>query len=91
MKGILVKPEPIWYETVTDDGKKLKVRKLKLSILVDIVDFADALSYDGATMDVFRPDEMATPENGKLNKRILEFVKTLNTVTSDLIRENEEA
>lgn len=57
MKAELGKFEPIFREEIDPEGNKAKVRKLKLSLYVDVLDFPDVTAYDGAELDVFRPDE----------------------------------
>ena len=93
MDAILTKPEPIWWEIVDEHGKKSRVRKLKVSLLVDLVDFSDALSYDGATMKLFRPDEYAEAigqGNRVIPHKIIEGMKTIIFAWQDLLAEAEK-
>ena len=57
MKGELGKYEPVFKEETDESGVKTKVRKLKLSIYVDTVDFPDVTAYDGAMLTILRPEE----------------------------------
>ena len=64
MKGILGKYEPVYYEVKEQIDEtttaKHKVRKIKLSIYVDPEDFPDVTAYDGAFLQLFRPEESIT-------------------------------
>ncbi len=78
MNATLIKTEPIWYEVVTPDGKKTRIRKLKHSLITDIADFPDALSYDGASMKLFKPEQYA--ESGlvvQVRREALQMAKIL--------------
>jgi len=69
MKAVMEKPEPVWRDFITNKGDKIKVRKLKVTYLFDMADFQDALSFDGAVFDVFRPNEYAiNPDDMTLKK-----------------------
>ncbi len=52
MKGTLGKYEPVWIEH-TDDGKKTKIRALKLSIYTDVGEFPNVTAYDGAQIHFY--------------------------------------
>lgn len=61
-KARLGKPEPVWQDEITPEGKKLKVRYLKLSYYCTIAEFPDALQWDGADMFISKIDPSLTGE-----------------------------
>lgn len=94
MKAVLGKYEPVFKEeTMLENGKeiKTKIRKIKLSMYVDPVDFPDVTSYDGAEMDIFRPDEYAASQAGNfvIPERMKQAFKMAITVLQDLMDEAE--
>jgi len=94
MKAVMEKPEPVWRDFITDEGDRIKVRKLKVTYLFDMADFQDALSFDGATFDIFRPNEYAV-QTGNSNRYSMpeesrQAMKRALVAMQDLLDLNEE-
>lgn len=54
MKVSLKKVETVVQEVMDDEGNKVKMPFVKMSIYCDFSEFSDALSYTGADMFLYR-------------------------------------
>lgn len=61
MECELGKYEGVTREMVDKDGNKAKIRQLKLSLYLDVHEFPDVTSYDGAKLYLYK--EQPTGEN----------------------------
>lgn len=60
MKAEIKQIKTVNVEVIMENGKKEKVRKLEVKLLLDREDFMDAIAYDTCdTMELLRPDEWA--------------------------------
>lgn len=104
-KARLGKPEPVWQDELTPEGKKIKIRYLKLTYYCTIADFPEALQYDGADMWISKLNptdrdkititkaEYEALTGGHLiavPSRFVDALKTIRTVVDDAIAEAEQ-
>ncbi|MBT9169383.1 MAG: hypothetical protein DDT19_02742 [Syntrophomonadaceae bacterium] len=87
----LGKVEPIWSDELTPEGKKVKVRYLKLSYYCTIADFPDALQWDGAEMYISKqnPELQDNSVSYIVPKTFIDGLKMVVSMVSDLINDAE--
>lgn len=77
MKVNLGKVETVTQEVINDEGEKLKMPFLKLSIYVSPEEFGDALSYNKADMFLYRNQAEANEGEVIISADLKEQLKTL--------------